>query len=523
MEKILDPRNGVEYEETVATSVRSGVYAFDAFGSKYRIDTRAMNSTLFAADFQHLHFHHDGTSLGEQNHDARCVFDGIVERKVQGQETVSQVFGCINLCQGYFTGHIMTDGDKHISFTAYNTKRRNLDGAPVKILAYNAETLNELEHYSFGAVHASEVVDEVKDAQQWTGVRSRRLASSRIKYIQLLIVNDFERYKSFLDKTQAEAANAIQYTSFLYNKLNVRYRNLRASNAYSFSISIAGMITFSHGNPWRNVLKRNGKEVDTTQLLELFNEWRENQLSGRQFPAHSAAHLLSGEDFGGNTVGLAYLQRICSNSAATGINQGSGFTHTTLGTIVAHELAHNLGVFHTSEPPPTGLSIGTCRGGIMGPQGITEDDWTDCTIEYLEAFFDGTSSYPRIYDSSIVPACLEQRPTFVWGLEAQCGNGLKEAGEQCDCGAEDCGDTDPCCDGKTCKFTSSEHECSATELCCTDECKIFDPIVAGENKVCRQKVSSSCDIEEVCDGQTAQCPPDKFEVAGKGCRANDNR
>lgn len=517
IDKVRDRKNAVSHEETTATLVRGGVYVFGAFGSEYRLDTRGMNSSLLPKDFTHHFIRHDGSHISEHKEDTTCVLEGYVDHKSRDSSAVRRVFATVTLCRGNFHGHIMTPDFKHISFTGLTAASKEERTRP--ILVYKPETLNELEHYSFDGLSADEMSPGVVER----GVRSRRLASNRIKYIQLLIVNDHERFKTFVEDTQVEAVKAVQYTSFLYAKLNAKYRALRPNDAYSFSISIAGMITFAHGNPWTGLLKRNGKEVDTKNLLELFNGWRETQLSGRQFPAHSAAHLLSGEDFDGNKVGLAYLQRICSNSAATGINQGKGFTHVTLGTIVAHELAHNLGVFHTSQAPPKGLSIQPCSGGIMGPSGITEDDWTACAVEYLSAFFDGAPRFPKIYDTTVVPACLEQRPTFVWALEGECGNGLKEAGEQCDCGADDCGDKDPCCDGSKCTFKSPDFECSAVEPCCTSECKIFDPVVTGQNKVCRAKSSSGCDREEICDGQTAQCPPDRFVEAGTSCTASGNR
>lgn len=60
-------------------------------------------------------------------------------------------------------------------------------------------------------------------------------------------------------------------------------------------------------------------------------------------------------------------------------------------------------------------------------------------------------------------------------LRRNCGNKIVEDDEDCDCGnLEEC-ESDPCCDGITCKL-KTEAQC-ASGLCC-DNCKVsFDLLI----------------------------------------------
>ena len=117
-----------------------------------------------------------------------------------------------------------------------------------------------------------------------------------------------------------------------------------------------------------------------------------------------------------------------------------------------------------------------------------------------------------------------------------CGNGVVdlEFGEQCDCGGlsidlfsansttnknilmynfvKSC--NLDCCDMRTCRFKSSDMQCSMGE-CCNSECKL-----KKKSTVCRaarQSGESTCDFVEYCDGKTPTCPEDVFYHNGLAC------
>lgn len=90
----------------------------------------------------------------------------------------------------------------------------------------------------------------------------------------------------------------------------------------------------------------------------------------------------------------------------------------------------------------------------------------------------------------------------------QCGNGIVEAGEECDPGAN--GAT-ACCTAD-CKLTEGSKCDPANSMCCTSSCQL-----AAAGTVCRPSVDATCDMAEVCTGTNATCPEDKTAKDGTGC------
>ena len=81
-----------------------------------------------------------------------------------------------------------------------------------------------------------------------------------------------------------------------------------------------------------------------------------------------------------------------------------------------------------------------------------------------------------------------------------CGNGVVEAGEDCDCGTEDyCNEYESCCDKANCVFKSSDFACRNTS----------------------DTFHRSCDLPEYCNGISSVCPEDSYKRNGMEC-SNEN-
>jgi hypothetical protein len=112
--------------------------------------------------------------------------------------------------------------------------------------------------------------------------------------------------------------------------------------------------------------------------------------------------------------------------------------------------------------------------------------------------------------NSVKTFCLSNNKGVTTITGQQCGNGIVEAGEDCDCGGDaNCGNN-PCCDPKTCRFKNGAVCDDSNEECCKN-CQL-----ATADTVCRAS-TSVCDPEERCSGSSPVCPADKTAPDGQGC------
>ncbi|KAF9979991.1 hypothetical protein BGZ75_009004 [Mortierella antarctica] len=221
----------------------------------------------------------------------------------------------------------------------------------------------------------------------------------------------------------------------------------------------------------------------------------------------------------GSILGLAWTGALCQ--AATEM-QGQGVDREyTAGTgvssvtpnewlVVAHELGHGFGANHdctaTSCVSTQGvkdaaccpLSTSTCDASdkyIMNPaeQAVTTM-FSPCSISAICTTIGSKDGQ-----------CLKAPQVRATQLTTTnvCGNGIREEGEQCDCGTpEECA-KDPCCDGTTCKLKGAAVCDDKNDDCC-HRCQF-----ASQGTVCRSAISI-CDIPETCSGISADCPADEY-------------
>ncbi|KAI1376049.1 zinc metalloprotease mde10 [Hypoxylon crocopeplum] len=324
------------------------------------------------------------------------------------------------------------------------------------------------------------------------------------------------------------------YTAQFGNKSDVRANIIQQVNAASavfessFNISLGIQnLTISEpdcpGTPsdnarW-NVACSNS--VTITDRLNLFSGWR------GQFNDSNAYWTLLSTCNTDAAVGLAWLGQLCSQGSG---NQGdsSGGNETIAGAnvvvrtstewqVFAHESGHTFGAFHdcTSGTCSDGtssmqkccpLSTSTCDADgsfIMNPStGSSITQFSPCTIGNI------CSAMGR---NSVSTSCLTNNQNVVTITGSQCGNGIVEAGEQCDCGGESgCGDNS-CCDPTTCRFRTNAVCDPSNEDCCTDQCQF-----QSSGSVCRAS-TSSCDPQETCSGNSGTCPNDVKAPDGQSC------
>jgi hypothetical protein len=127
------------------------------------------------------------------------------------------------------------------------------------------------------------------------------------------------------------------------------------------------------------ILARNGTlaATDASDLLYQFRTWMRSG-AGAGVPFKGLAHLFTGRDLDGGTVGIAFLGVLCSSSSGYGVNQDYG-SDTYSALIFAHELGHNFGAYHDNGSScPDGTFAGIMNSRING-----EDEFSQCSIDAM--------------------------------------------------------------------------------------------------------------------------------------------
>jgi hypothetical protein len=296
---------------------------------------------------------------------------------------------------------------------------------------------------------------------------------------------------------------SVQYESSFNLSLGIQNLTISETNCPATAPAFA---------PWNVGCSDN---VTIQDRLNLFSGWR-----GSQNDTNAWWTLLS-TCATGEAIGLAWLGQACVTGSSTGANETVAAANVVVRTsqewqVIAHESGHTLGAVHdcTSQTCSDGTTVAaqqccpfsasTCDAGgqfIMNPAsepGVTK--FSACTIGNI------CSALGR---NSVKSSCFVANKDITTITGSQCGNGIVEAGEECDCGGvSGCGNN-TCCVPTTCKFTVNSQCDPSNDECCTSSCKY-----AAAGAVCRPS-TGVCNPQETCSGTNATCPADQTTPDGK--------
>ncbi|PVH83732.1 ADAM family of metalloprotease-like protein ADM-B [Cadophora sp. DSE1049] len=261
--------------------------------------------------------------------------------------------------------------------------------------------------------------------------------------------------------------------------------------------------------------------VTIQDRLNLFSAWRGDRAD------NNAYWTLLSKCATGSAVGLAWLGQACV--ATSQVASSSSGNETVSGAnvvvrtstewqVIAHETGHTFGAVHDCNSATCNdgttvasqqccpLSSSTCDAGgqfIMNPStGPNIQKFSPCTIGNI---------CNAIGRNSVKTSCLTANKDITTISGSQCGNGIVEAGEDCDCGGTaGCGDNN-CCDAAKCTFKDNAVCDPSNEDCCTGSCQF-----ASNGTVCRAS-TGTCDPQETCSGSAATCPEDATAPDGTSC------
>ena len=183
-----------------------------------------------------------------------------------------------------------------------------------------------------------------------------------VKVLELAVDADVEFFSVYGDQTAAEIEATLNMVNGIFE------------SDLSLTIELVSLkIWDTEPDPY--------DEVDAANLLDEFRtHW--NVQNGAI--TRDAAHLFTGKDLTGSTVGIAYLSVVCNMSAAYAISQDLS-SDVLMPLLVAHELGHNLGTDH--DP------AGSTPRYIMYPSlGFANlDQFSDMTRAFIGNYVNTTS------------------------------------------------------------------------------------------------------------------------------------
>ncbi|WVQ80129.1 hypothetical protein IAT38_002230 [Cryptococcus sp. DSM 104549] len=399
-------------------------------------------------------------------------------------------------------------GEKHVSSCSHDALPFNADlsnpiyRSPSNSIFSPLESLSSLwrrDDTAGGMTISSNFIDSINSTAGCPNTQ-------QIVYMGVALDCNYVAAYGSADAARTQVLNDWNQVSALYKatfNISLGIIELQVQNASCPSTTVSG-------EEW-NVGCSTNMTLD--ERLSLFSAWR----GTKGDDGAGLWHLMSACPTD-SEVGVAWLGTLCQTTSSE--QSGSTVSGTGISTatktewsLVAHEIGHGFGAIHDCT---TGCSLSgsccpfsrsSCNAGakfIMNPTtSSAEESFSGCTLGNICS---------NIGNRAVTTTCIQSPGERTVISLQQCGNGIVEAGEDCDPGGNA---TSTCCDASTCKFRDSAVCDPSNDACCTSTCQF-----ASSGTVCRAAVNSICDVAEVCSGTNATCPDDVTAADGTSCGSN---
>lgn len=120
-----------------------------------------------------------------------------------------------------------------------------------------------------------------------------------------------------------------------------------------------------------------GRTTNASDLLDEVSAWRHGNAAQRD---SGLTHLFTGRNLNGRTVGMAYMDSLCSRRYSTSLSQAT--TSVSFSALIAaHEIAHVFGAPHDGEEP--GACATAPSGFLMAPRINGSQQFSQCSLEQM--------------------------------------------------------------------------------------------------------------------------------------------
>ena len=386
----------------------------------------------------------------------------------------------MRVADGALDGVILTDGERYFVEPA---RRYDADAGAADTIVYRgSDTTAEPDALGCG-VDGGHSLHIGTPAGSSGGARAARSAGGT-KLLEMGVVADWEMFQEHGSGTESHALALMNLVDGVYMaELDV-------------SIAVTELVIFeTSSDPFTT--------ADPSGLLNQFTDYRREPAS--PVGDTDLAHLLTGRNLSGSTVGIAYLDVLCSQNYGTGLSEDFSSSNFMMTLLLSHEIGHNFGAHHDGQSGPCSDAP---YGFLMWPSlgGGMDDEFSQCSKDTIA---------PEVASAS----CLSE------AIPPGCGDGVFEPllGEQCDDGNNVDGD---CC-RRDCQFEASGSVCGDDGDQCTDDVcdglgictHPFNTAPCHDGEVCT--TDGQCSLG-VCEASTTSVPFDRVKLKAKFKNGADN-
>jgi hypothetical protein len=182
-------------------------------------------------------------------------------------------------------------------------------------------------------------------------------AASASQQIEVALIGDYEFYSAF----------GSQAVATMLERINV------VDGIFSGQVGVSIVPTDF------KVFDTASDPFDSTSAATLLDELGAYKAAQPSLRSRGIAHLMTGRNLDGNTVGIAVMSAVCQPRAGVSLSQGTGGAFTAP-LIAAHEIGHNFGAPHDGEAACQSAP----SGFLMAPSINGSSQFSNCSIQQMQ-------------------------------------------------------------------------------------------------------------------------------------------